>query len=225
MTGGTVPHLRAAVVDDDTVVREGLRLLLDPTGIGVVSYPDVRTLLEEQPPVDVVLLDLDLSGTGRTRVLQGRDAVAVVSRRWPVLLYTNQRRRLVLAECLAAGALGVFHKAESLEGLPAATKNVARGEVVITTALTGLAETVARRGALPELSDRQVQVLRGRARGEPFKSIASRLGISRKTAEEHMAAVSLRFAEYLRTHSAADLERHLGIGQGDLVQRGPREDR
>jgi len=87
---------------------------------------------------------------------------------------------------------------------------VAAGEVVITTALTGLAEAVERRGSVPELTERQVQVLRGRARGEPFKTIASRLDISRKTAEEHMAAVTLRFSTYLRTHSPGDLERHLG---------------
>jgi len=211
--------LRAAVVDDDTVMRQGLPLLMAPYGIQIQPFADVPALLRAQPNVDVVLLDLDLSRTGSGGVLQGRHAVAAVAVHWPVLIYTNQRRRLVLAACLAAGARGVAHKAEVLEGLPAVIAAVAAGEVVITTALTGLAEAIERRGSMPELTERQVQVLRGRARGEPFKTIASRLGISRKTAEEHMAAVTLRFSTYLRTHSPGDLERHLGVGHGDLAER------
>ncbi len=95
--------LRAAVVDDDTVMRQGLQLLMAPYGMQIQPFADVPALLRAQPDVDVVLLDLDLSRTGSGGVLQGRHAVAA---HWPVLIYTNQRRRLVLAACLAAPVHG-----------------------------------------------------------------------------------------------------------------------
>ena len=81
--------MRAAVVDDDTVMRQGLQLLMAPYGMQIQPFADVPALLRAQPDVDVVLLDLDLSRTGSGGVLQGRHAVAA---HWPVLIYTNQRR-------------------------------------------------------------------------------------------------------------------------------------
>jgi DNA-binding NarL/FixJ family response regulator len=75
------------------------------------------------------------------------------------------------------------------------------GEIVITTALAGLAEVAEHYGELPALTPRQRQVLSRRARGETFQQIACRLGVSRKTAEEHMADVSGKFVEYLRHHA------------------------
>ena len=62
-------------------------------------------------------------------------------------------------------------------------------------------------------------MLRARARGESFKSIGARLYIAPKTAEEYMSEVTQKFAKYLRHHSAADLEHHLGVGPGDLLDQ------
>jgi DNA-binding NarL/FixJ family response regulator len=216
----SVPRsLRLAVVDDDTVVREGLPALL-PFHNVVAGYSNVDGVLQESPDVDVVILDLHLRGTGSGYVRQGAAGVAAVSGAgYPVLIYTNECRLLVLAGCLAAGASGIVHKTEPLSAVSEAAGAVAAGEVVITPALVGLAEVVARHGQLPGLSPRQRQVLAGRARGEPFRRIARTLGITQKVAEEYMGGVTVKFADYLRTHSAADLERHLGIGAGDLLDR------
>lgn len=212
--------IRVACVDDDTLIREGaLRLI---SGLDVVAaYRSVSDFLEDGPDVDVVLLDLwlrdpqsELAGVSPF----GSAAVAAVSSRgYRVLIYTNEHRRLVLARCLAAGARGIVHKSEPLAAVPVAVEAVARGEVVITAALTGLAEVVQRHGEMPTLSPRQLEVLRARARGESFRSIASRLYISPRTVEEYMGEVTKRFSEYLRTHSAADLERMLGVGDDDLL--------
>lgn len=120
-----------------------------------------------------------------------------------------------------AGAGGVVHKTQPLQALADAVTAVHSGQTVITPALTGLAEAVDRYGHLPALSPRQRQVLAGRARGQSFRRIASDLGISEKMAHEHMGAVTTKFAEYLRTHSAADLERALGLARGDLLQPPP----
>lgn len=209
---------RVAVVDDDTVIRLGTPLLLSGGVESAGGFPDVDALLAARPAADVVLLDLVLSGTGAVAPLQGAAGVrAVADAGYRALIYTNERRRLVLAGCLRAGARGVVHKAESIEEVLRAVAAVHAGEIVITTALAGLAEVVERYGELPALTPRQQQVLSRRARGETFQQIAGRLGISRKTAEEHMSDVSAKFLQYLRHHSAADLERHLGLGSGDLL--------
>ena len=209
---------RVAVVDDDTVIRLGMPLLLPPGVEDAGGFPDVDSLLAARPDADVVLLDLVLSGTGVAAPVQGAAGVrAVTAAGYRALIYTNERRRLVLAGCLKAGARGVVHKAEGIDEVLRAIAAVHAGEIVITTALAGLAEVVERYGDLPALTPRQRQVLSRRARGETFQQIAGRLGVSRKTAEEHMADVSGKFVEYLRHHSAADLERHLGLSEGDLL--------
>lgn len=208
---------RLLVVDDDTVIREGLPLLLPNVSV-VAAYSDIDGLLSDGREADVVLLDLGLKGTGKKGILQGTEGVKRVSASgYRVVIYTNERRRELLACAIAQGAQGVVHKAESMGLLQRAVDDVAHGGVWITQALTGLAELVERRGKLPALSERQRAVLAGRARGEPFNRIARRLGISARTAEEHMGAVNLRFADFLRSHSPADLERLLGLDPPDLV--------
>ncbi len=210
-------RVRVAVVDDDTVIRDGLPVLLTGTDV-VARYPDVDAFLADAPNVDVVLLDLTLTGAGTTGVLQGARAVAaVVAAGYRPLIYTNERRRAVLLGVLAAGAAGVAHKAEPMRTLHEQILAVADGQIVITTALVGLAELAERRGELPTLTDRQREILSARARGEPYASIGARLYITVKTAEEHMAVVTNKFAAFLRDHSPADLERQLGIGPGDLL--------
>lgn len=210
-------HVRVAVIDDDTIVREGLAALLP--GIHVIAtYERPERLLAEHPELDVVILDLNLNGIGGAGMPHGASAVRVLSDAgYAVLIYTNENRRVVLAGCLAAGARGIVHKTETLDALGVAARAVTCGHVVITAALVGLAEIVERRGQLPSLSPRQRQVLAGRARGETFRRIARALGISEKVAHEYMGDVSTKFADYLRSHSAADLEHHLGIGDGDLL--------
>lgn len=216
------PLVSVACVDDDTLIREGVARLL--VGLNVVAaFARVEALLTAHPDVDVVLLDLSIpaaSGASASDVIQGVQGVAAVAHAgYRVLIYTNERRREVLAGCLAAGANGVVHKSEPLTAVVEAARQVAAGQVVITTALTGLAEAIARRGTMAPLSPRQGEVLRARARGESFKSIGARLHIAPKTAEEYMSEVTKKFAEYLRHHSAADLERRLGVGPGDLLDQ------
>ncbi len=213
--------LRVACVDDDTLIRLGFASNM-PGIDRVFVYDSLEPLLADPPQVDLVVLDLWLHAGADPRntgpVLQGARAVEAVARLgYPVLVYTNERRRHVLAGCLAAGAQGVVHKSEPLEAVTSAIRTVAAGGGVVTAGLAGLAEAVERRGELPTLSPRQLEVLRGRARGESFKAIGARLFISPKTAEAYMGEVSKRFADFLQTHSPADLENYLGVGVGDLL--------
>ena len=213
---GTAGH-RAVVIDDSTVVRFGMPLMhpeLDISG----TYPDIEKFLVDAPAADVVILDLRLSGGGSHGVRQGPTAIrAVRAAGYRICLFTDERRRLVLAQCMRAGAHGVVHKSDSIETAGAAFHAVASGGTVITQSLVGLAEVLERRGGLPELTPRQRQVLAGRARGETWAEIAGRLFITEGVAREHMSAVNAKFAAYLQGASPGDIERHLGLAPGDLL--------
>jgi len=209
--------IRVASVDDDTIVREALPLML-PSLDFVGSFDSVEAFLNAAPECDVVLLDLHMpGGDDGTRIQGGRAVKAACDAGWKVLIYSNENRREVLAGCVAMGARGAVAKSEPMSSVTSAIESVVMGEIVITQAMIGLAEVAERRGELPTLTTRQREILSARARGESFDSIGLRLFISRRTAEDHWAQVTIKFADYLATHSAADLERRLGIGPGDLL--------
>lgn len=210
-------RVRVAVVDDSVAIRIGLPHMLPDLDV-VAAYADVETFLVDRPQVDVVSLDLKLAYDGGPVQLNGLSAVRAVARAgYRACLYTDERRRFVLAQCLRAGAFGVVHKSDPAEVVADAFTRVAGGESVITQSLVGLAELVERRGGLPSVTQRQREILAARARGEPWASIATRLYITEGVAREHMTATTTKFAAYLAGASPADLERHLGLGPGDLI--------
>jgi DNA-binding NarL/FixJ family response regulator len=205
------------VVDDSTVVRLGFPLIHPELDI-IAVHASIEPIVAHRPQADLVVLDLRLSGAGASGVRQGPTAIrAVAALGYRICLYTDERRRLVLAQCLAAGAHGIVHKSDSVESASAAFLAVARGETVVTASLVGLAEVLDRRGALPELTDRQREVLAARARGERWADISRRLYITEGVAREHLLAVTAKFAAYLQSCQPADIERALGLAPGDLL--------
>ncbi|WP_409485692.1 LuxR C-terminal-related transcriptional regulator [Arsenicicoccus dermatophilus] len=209
--------LQVVLVDDSVAIRVGLPVMLPQLDF-VATLPDVESLAARRPLADVVALDLRLVGDDPHGRLQGSAAVrAVAAMGYRVCLYSDERRRFVLAQCLRAGAHGAVHKSDPAEVVADAFARVAAGETVITQSLVGLAELVDRRGGMPQLTQRQRQVLTARARGESWSSIARRLFITESVAREHLAAASAKFAAYLQGATPADLERQLGIGPGDLL--------
>ncbi|MBP8921357.1 MAG: response regulator transcription factor [Micropruina sp.] len=215
---------RVAVVDDGSQTRDTFQ----------IAYPELRlegafatvdSLIASRPVVDLVILDLMLStGLHERAVLQGPPAIrALGDLGYRVCLYTDERRPLVLAHCLAAGAIGLVRKSDSLATNQQAFVRAADGQVVIARSLVGLAEILNRRGRLPTLTERQLQVLTARARGEPWDSIARRLSISAKTAADRLEAVMSKMVWFLHDvgldpdASPADIERVLGLAPGDLM--------
>jgi DNA-binding NarL/FixJ family response regulator len=214
-------RLTAAVIDTQTTSRLALPLLLPSirfTGV----YETTDQFLAAAPSAAVVAMDLHLDGLGHRPTHQRFESVSAVAQAgYRVCIYTSERTNVVLVAALVAGAHGVVHKAEPMHDLESALRHVAAGETVITPALGGLAEMAERQHLIPRLTPRQHQILAARARGEKFDSIARRLFISKKVAEEHWAAVASKFGDFLHQHSPADLERLLGLDPGDLLDWYP----
>lgn len=194
-----------SVVDPNTLARVGLPLVL--TGFAITgSFATVEAMLAAQPPADIVLLEVGDAGC------REEDGVRSLSRAgYRVCLYTFERRHAVIVRLVAAGARGVVSKADSVDTLATALLRIAAGG----TAISEEFPAVSGRALLPpKLTTRQLQILAGRARGETFHSIARRLDISERTAQDHWSAIARRFEVFLRSHSPADLERSLGLDSG-----------
>jgi two-component system nitrate/nitrite response regulator NarL len=183
-------------------MRAGLPLLL--TGFTVTAgYSSMNALLAARPQADIVLMDVAVDGGRETAAVR-----ALVRAGYRVCLYTLETRPVVLTRYADAGVRGIVFKSDPVEILVSALGRIAAGGTAISNSRLDKASQP------PELTLRQMQILAGRARGETFHSIARRLNISERTAQDHWSAVARRFETFLRNHSPADLERSLGLDSG-----------
>lgn len=215
----TDPRTRVVVIDDSTVIRGGFATV--HPGLEVVAtYPSVEDFEAADVACDVVVLDLLLRGPqgSSATTKQGRAAIrALRERGLRVCLYTDERRPIVLALCLRAGALGVVHKADPPHVTMQAIEDVRSDRVVVTQSLVGLTELLDRRGAQLDLSTRQREVISGRARGRHWADIASTLYITEDTAREHYRVACRKLRDYLQHTSPGDIERAVGLAPGDVL--------
>lgn len=221
----TPERLRAALVDDATVIRAALGAMI--TDLELVSvHPNVESLMAEAPEVDVVILDLHLANLSQPEASQGVNAIrSLAEAGHQVCVYSQEERRWVLAACLAAGARGVVSKADSLEHAQASFVEVARGNVVIPTAVIGLLEVLVRRRSVTLVSERQRQVLSGRARGLTYAEMSQQMHLSESTLRGYWHELSNTLSAHLSATAPADIERALGLAPGDLVDTWPRGER
>jgi DNA-binding NarL/FixJ family response regulator len=190
--------IRVVLADDQDLVREGLRMLLDvEPDIAVVGEAgDGRDALDEirRLDPDVVLMDV------RMPELDGIEATARVAStgsKARVLVLTTFDLDEYVYRALKAGASGFLLKDATRDQLVSAVRTVARGESLLAPAVTRrLIEDFCRGpepgSAPPEaasLSEREREVLRLLARGLSNAEIADRLVLGETTVKSHVARV------------------------------------
>jgi DNA-binding NarL/FixJ family response regulator len=192
--------VRIAIVDDQMLVRQGIRALLEllPEVTVVAEAGDGVEALEviERTAIDVVLLDVRMprrDGLGVMRELAVRTAAGRAVP--PVIVLTTFDDDDLLLEMVRAGAKGWLLKDISLEVLADAIRSVAAGGTMIRPQVTervvrGLdgaprSETAAD-GAL---SARELQVLRLMAGGYSNREIAEALGAAEGTIKNHASSI------------------------------------
>jgi DNA-binding NarL/FixJ family response regulator len=189
---------RVFVVDDQALVRAGLRMVIDsqPDLTVVGEAEDGREALERLAvmSVDVVLMDVRmprLDGVAATRVLIERDGDAAPR----VIVLTTFDLDEYVFPALRAGASGFLVKNADPEELLAAIRAVASGDAIVApTATRRLLEHVA--SALPgapvddarlaTLSDREREILLEVARGRSNAEIAAALHIAEATVKTYL---------------------------------------
>lgn len=132
----TVQAIRLLLVDDQVIVREGLRLLLEnQAGLTVAgeaaTCPDAVALAAREQP-DIILLDLDLGTTHGLDCLPELLAVAPHAR---VLILTGVYDLDIHHQAVGRGAVGIVRKMEAADILVKAIRKVFAGEVWLDGAL------------------------------------------------------------------------------------------
>jgi len=213
------PLLRVVLADDHVLVRAGIHSLLNQLdGIDVVGEAsngrEALELVEMHRP-GIVLMDIDMPE------LNGLEATARIVSRFPsvrvIILSVHGTEEHVL-QALRAGAAGYLLKNISPAELDQAIRSVNEGNNHITDSVAKhvVARLVegAKVGSPDRLTLRQREVLQLVAEGNTSKEIATKLGISVKTAESHRAEIM----QTLGIHDTAGLVRYairLGIVSPD----------
>ena len=206
--------IRILLVEDQTLMRQGLKTILDlepgltVVGEAVAGEDGVRQALELRP--DVILMDVQMPG------MNGVEATAAVCRAWPearIIILTTFNRDDYVFQGIKAGALGYLLKDMPASQLVATIERVYAGEVFIQPEIASraLRELMHPRAQLPEpLSERELQVLLLLAQGLSNREIAEKLVITEGTVKNHVSSVLAKLQAENRTQ-AADIARRRGL--------------
>lgn len=203
--------IRMLLTEDHTIVRAGIRALLENLdGVDVVGEAgdgrEALRLVEQHHP-DVVLMDIAMSG------LNGLEATARITKEFPdvkVIILSMHASEEYVLQALRAGAAGYLLKDAGTAELEIAIRAVARDETYLSPSVSKhvVADYVRRVGgestSLERLTRRQREILQLIAEGHSTQEIAQMLSISVKTVETHRS----QLMERLDIHDVASLVRY-----------------
>jgi two-component system response regulator NreC len=197
--------IRVILADDHSVVRRGLRQVLESEGDFeiVAEAADVesaqRCVRGHRP--DVLVLDLNMPGGSSL------DAVPVLRAECPetqIVILTMQSEPAYARRALSDGALGYVLKDAADEELVEAIRLAASGESYLNPRLGARVASEPAVGSADGLSDREIAVLRLVALGYTNSEIAEQLFLSVRTVETHRAHIQQK----LRLRARSDLVRY-----------------
>lgn len=195
--------IRILIVDDHSVVRQGLRMFLrwDPELEVVGEAQDgaeaLRVARQLQP--DVVLMDLVMP------VMDGIAATAAIRQELPeteVLALTSVLEDASVVGAVRAGAIGYLLKDTNAPELCRAIKAAAAGQVQLTPKAAARLIQAVNAPKNPEaLTERETEVLRLVAQGQANKQIAASLHIAEKTVKIHVSNILSKLGVQSRTQA------------------------
>jgi DNA-binding NarL/FixJ family response regulator len=213
------------LVDDHTVVRQGLRALLsseeDIEIVGEAENGRQAVQLARKTPPNVVVMDVAMP------LLNGLEATRQILKGVPtakVLILTSYGDDDCVAQLMDAGASGYLIKQTAANDLIKAIREVAKGNAYFSPSIAkrlrdqcreafSTGQSARRTG---ELTSREAEVLQLIAEGFSNKQIAAELSISIKTVEKHRQQVMNK----LNIHDVAGLTRY-AISKGMIERTAP----
>jgi NarL family two-component system response regulator YdfI len=187
--------IRILVADDHLIIRQGLRLILETQAgfelVGEASDGAEAVHLCAELNPNVVLMDLRMPG------MNGLTAIELLRTQQPgiaVVILTTFNEDDLMMRGLRLGAKGYLLKDTDRETLFNTIRAASRGETLLRPEI--MARVLAHGNATGhaastplELTERELEVLRGVAQGERSKEIAFRLGITERTVKAHLASI------------------------------------
>ena len=207
----SVKPIHVILADDHTLVRAGIRALLEKLPeVKVVGEAgdgrEVLNLVKAHPP-DVVLMDIAMPG------LNGLEAAERMARDFPmvrVIMLSMHNNEEYVLRAIKAGATGYLLKKAATAELETALHRVVDGEIYLSREIStqlhkkfplqGIAD---RKGPLEQLTGRQREILQLIAEGRNTKQIGETLKVSPKTIEYHR----MKLMNCLNVHDIAGLVR------------------
>jgi DNA-binding NarL/FixJ family response regulator len=196
---------KCLVVDDHTVVTQGLDLLLgdidDMELVGTVHTGEEALEAVERLQPQVVLMDVRLPG------IDGVSAVKRIQQAAPsvqFVMFSAYGDKRLLSDALAAGARGYVMKGSPPEDLIRAIRTVADGKAFVDPSLSPM--LLIKEGAATaeqSLSEREREILQLLAEGYHTEEVARRIGLSVETVKSDTKRVIAKLQADTRTHAVA----------------------
>jgi DNA-binding NarL/FixJ family response regulator len=211
--------IRVFLVDDHTVVRAGLAgylatepgmVVIGEAGNGRDAINEIAVLENNDGVPDVVLMDLLMP------TMDGIATTAEVKRRWPVIevvAVTSFLEEDKIRGALEAGATGYLLKDADAADVAGAIRAAVAGEMHIDPAAAKALTAALRapKSAADELTPRERDVVVLIAEGGTNRQIATRLGVTERTARTHVSNILTKLGLASRTQAAMWAVRH-GLG-------------
>ncbi|HEY4723318.1 MAG TPA: response regulator transcription factor [Anaerolineae bacterium] len=196
--------IRILIVDDHSVVRQGLRMFLslDPELEVIGEAADGAEALKRAHALkpDVVLMDLLMP------VMDGITAIGIIRRELPdteVIALTSVLEDSSVIGAVRAGAIGYLLKDTQADELRRAIKAAANGQVQLSPKAAARLMREVRAPESPEtLTERETEVLRLLAQGKSNKEVAQALTIGEKTVKTHVSSILSKLGVPSRTQAA-----------------------
>jgi DNA-binding NarL/FixJ family response regulator len=196
--------IKVLVVDDHELVRHGLAMLLgsaddiELVGQACDGAEAIRMVDELQPAV--VLMDLSMPGMdgveATRRITTAHSEVSVV-----VLSSFSERRRVL--EAIDAGAAGYLLKDGGMDDIVRAVRAASIGDAPLSPRAAQAILSARPARQMPELSNREREVVELVVEGLKNKDVAERMGISEKTVKTHLTHVYQRLGVATRSDMIA----------------------
>jgi NarL family two-component system response regulator LiaR len=206
MTAEVIPPIRVLIVDDHDLFRIGLSSLLNAQeDFEVVAQASggrrgIRLARELRP--DVILMDMrmpDLSGEEATRAIVGHDPSI------RIVMLTVASDEATVAGAVRAGAGGYLVKDSPIDDVADAVR---AAEALLDRVRAERAEPERDPFVLQVLTARELEVLRLLVQGRENSEIAAELGISNRTAKNHVSAILAKLALSNRVQAAVFAVQH-----------------
>ena len=211
MTETAPRQITCLVADDHPAVLEAVSEFLQAGGINVVGRArdgaEALEKIEIRRPA-VALVDVRMPRMGGIELAR-RAARSVPET--AILLYTGYGDRALLTEALDAGVRGFVLKEAPMDDLVRAVETVASGSQYVDPVLAGTLATVAGE-SMPQLTQRERDVLRLLADGHSNEEIGKRLYISAETVRTHIRKAMDKLDADTRTQAVAKALRQRVIG-------------
>jgi DNA-binding NarL/FixJ family response regulator len=191
--------LNLLIIDDHPLFREGLKFLLRSLDaeLTIDEAGDCERALgfAGKRAYDLVLLDLKMPG------INGLDGLEAVRKDFPfvpMVVVSGEHTPRLVREAIDRGAMGFIPKSSTPDQLVHALSQVLGNKVYLPDDALAKAGVYPDRD-LPELTPRQLEVLRSVIQGKPNKAVARELGVSADTVKSHLAAVMRALDAHNRT--------------------------